>query len=285
LTESMMKRQWTKEEDAVLLDLVSTHGKQWGFISTHIPQRTASQVAARWEKCLDPNLHKGPFTSDEDQTIVNFVSQNGPRGWPQIVTLLPHRSAKQCRERWFNHLDPTVVKTEWTAQEDELIFQQVQQHSCKWSLIAKLFPGRSDNAIKNRWNSSVSKRIVTDESGVKRLTPDSSHRKYKPRERPTPSIISETLVRTEHPAKKPYLPPPLQIPVGQTNTGFSPGISFTPFSVPTPVFATNADLAVFSPTSAFGLQTPGAVFGGIGSPTKTSPMLLSPTKGQSDENM
>ncbi|OHT09021.1 Myb-like DNA-binding domain containing protein [Tritrichomonas foetus] len=195
-----MGRNWEESEDAILKQLVATHGKQWNLIAQHLPKRTASQVAARWEKCLDPNITKGPFTAEEDQMIVDYVSRNGPRGWPRITSILPNRSSKQCRERWFNHLDPNVKKVQWTAEEDNLIFQQHKTIGSKWSTIAKMLPGRTDNAIKNRWNSSISKRIQTDANGNEYVLPDSSRRQYKqktiPHERPAqldpaPSNISQ----------------------------------------------------------------------------------------------
>jgi hypothetical protein len=281
-----MKRNWTKNEDGILLDMVAQHGKQWGFIASRIPDRTPSQVAARWEKCLDPSITKGPFTAEEDQAIVNFVAQNGPRSWPRVTSLLPNRSAKQCRERWFNHLDPSVVKSEWTQQEDELIFDQYEKQGGKWSTIVKLFPGRTDNAIKNRWNSSVSKRIQVGENGVRCVLPDSSKRKYKPRERPSPTSAPALLpiqspVVAEPPTK--HAPPPLQIPKLQvpSSSGISPTIPFTPFSLPTPVFpGTEGLFSPNSPITGFQLSS----FGGIPSPTRTAPFLLSPSKRNLEEN-
>lgn len=58
-------------------------------------------------------IHKRPWTEEEDAMIRNLVSEYGPRNWTKIAKHLPERHGKQCRERWFNHLDPTIKKTGW----------------------------------------------------------------------------------------------------------------------------------------------------------------------------
>ena len=174
-----MSKSWSAEDDALLRQLVSQYDKQWNIISTYFPNKTPSQVSSRWEKYLDPNLIKGAFTKEEDDLIRQFVSVHGPRSWQHVTEYVPMRSAKQCRERWFNHLDPSVVNDDWTPEEDQVIFEKHQEIGPKWSIISRLLPGRTDNAIKNRWNASISKRVQVDSNGTAVLLPDTSKRKRR----------------------------------------------------------------------------------------------------------
>jgi len=282
-----MGHNWDEKEDETLRQLVNTHGKQWALIASYIPGRTASQVAARWEKCIDPSITKGPFSAEEDSMILDFVSKNGPRSWPRITQIIPQRSSKQCRERWFNHLDPNVSKVAWTPEEDQRIFDQHQKLGGKWSIIAKMLPGRTDNAIKNRWNSSISKRIHIDDKGNDVLLPDSSKRAHKTskaqKERPPPIMTSNQTNK----------PPPIEIPdsnasplPNQEQSLISPTqIPFTPFAFNTPNIP-QPEGTLFSPTSPIpGFQvTPGA-FGNLMSPTTpNASFLMSPSKPEFDGN-
>ena len=175
----MRGRKWTEQEDSLLRQLVQQHGKQWSVIASKMENRTASQVSSRWEKCIDPSLLKGPFSHEEDQIVIEYVKQHGPSNWPRLAEKLKVRSPKQCRERWFNHLDPNLSKESWTREEDLIIFEQHNKLGPKWSAISHFLPHRSDNAIKNRWNSSISKRIQYNSNGQPILLEDSIKKSQK----------------------------------------------------------------------------------------------------------
>lgn len=102
-------------------------------------------------------IKKGPWTPEEDALLEEAVSANGGRRWSTIALSLPGRIAKQCRERWHNHLQPNINKEPWTEQEDLKIQLGVVRHGHKWSTIARGMPGRTDNQIKNRYNCTVQK--------------------------------------------------------------------------------------------------------------------------------
>ena len=116
-------RRWTKEEDEMLRAAVAAIGpRNWKRISQEFLKDSRSDVQClhRWQKVLRPGLVKGPWTREEDDTIVHSI-QSGVTKWSEIAAQIPGRIGKQCRERWFNHLDPTIKKGAWTEQEDGVL--------------------------------------------------------------------------------------------------------------------------------------------------------------------
>jgi hypothetical protein len=95
----------------------------------------------------------------EDLLITELVRQHGNKTWAIVAGALPMRTGKQCRERWHNHLDPAINKGEWTEEEDLQLIEVHRAMGNRWADIAKAIDGRTDNQIKNRWNSALRREL------------------------------------------------------------------------------------------------------------------------------
>ncbi|PHU28255.1 Transcriptional activator Myb [Capsicum chinense] len=170
-TKRSSQAGWTAEEDNLLTEVVKRFkGRNWKGIAECLNGRTDVQCLHRWQKVLNPELVKGPWTKEEDDHIIELVEKFGCKKWSIIAKSLPGRIGKQCRERWHNHLDPTIKRDAWTELEDLVLCRYHQIYGNKWAEIARFLPGRTDNAVKNHWNSTVKKRL--DLNLLSRLGPD-----------------------------------------------------------------------------------------------------------------
>ncbi|KAF8030022.1 hypothetical protein BT93_E2443 [Corymbia citriodora subsp. variegata] len=112
--------------------------------------------------CCDKNgLKKGPWTPEEDQKLVDYISKHGYGNWrtlPKNAGL--QRCGKSCRLRWTNYLRPDIKRGRFSSEEEETIIQLHSILGNKWSTIAARLPGRTDNEIKNYWNTHIRKRLL-----------------------------------------------------------------------------------------------------------------------------
>eukprot|EP00253_Pinus_taeda_P021961 PITA_21961 len=111
--------------------------------------------------CEKTGLKKGPWTPEEDKVLVNYIQKNGHGSWralPKLAGLL--RCGKSCRLRWTNYLKPDIRRGSFTEEEEQTIIRLHAILGNRWSVIASQLFGRTDNEVKNFWNTHLKKRLL-----------------------------------------------------------------------------------------------------------------------------
>jgi hypothetical protein len=110
---------------------------------------------------------RSKFDQEEDKRLLAAVMSLGTDDWIQIAAFVPGRNARQCRERWRNYVDPTLIKDDWTEAEDQLLLGKFRDLGSKWDVISTFFQGRSRNNVRNRFaflQRSLDRMPVTNTS-------------------------------------------------------------------------------------------------------------------------
>ncbi|XP_004239398.1 transcription factor MYB3 [Solanum lycopersicum] len=113
--------------------------------------------------CCDnkEEMHKGAWSKQEDQKLIDYITKHGEGCWrnlPKAAGLL--RCGKSCRLRWMNYLNPNLKRGNFSEDEDDLIIKLHALLGNRWSLIAGRLPGRTDNEVKNYWNSHLTRKLI-----------------------------------------------------------------------------------------------------------------------------
>ncbi|KAM0936171.1 putative transcription factor MYB-HB-like family [Dioscorea sansibarensis] len=118
--------------------------------------------------CCDKlGVKKGPWTPEEDITLVSYIQDHGPGNWRTIPANTGlKRCSKSCRLRWTNYLRPGIKRGNFTDREEKLIIHLQALLGNRWAAIAAYLPERTDNDIKNYWNTHLRKKLISKTLGL-----------------------------------------------------------------------------------------------------------------------
>nr|AFH03063.1 R2R3-MYB transcription factor MYB11 [Epimedium sagittatum] len=113
--------------------------------------------------CNKAEVRRGAWAIEEDMLLTEYVGKHGEGKWRALpVNAGLRRCGKSCRLRWFNYLRPGIKRGNVSVEEEDLIIELHKKFGSKWSQIAEHLPGRTDNEIKNHWNTTIKRKLLMD---------------------------------------------------------------------------------------------------------------------------
>ncbi|PVU89555.1 hypothetical protein BB559_005033 [Furculomyces boomerangus] len=182
MTFPKMRSMWSASEDRLLTLGVKIYGantESWPKIAVLVPGRTNKACRKRWFHSLDPTLHKGSWSTDEDDLLRYWVEKL-PGQWSKIAKKIQGRTDDQCAKRWRESLDPNISRTKWSPEEDNLLLSKYNEYGAQWQKIATFFDGRPGLHCRNRWRK-IQRRTQQESEKItgKRNIDSQQHEQHK----------------------------------------------------------------------------------------------------------
>ena len=158
---------WTEKEDEILKEKAKEFNyKNWNSIAKFIPGTTSIQCSSRFRR-IKPGLIKGAWGKEEDSKLLSLYKKYG-RNWAAISKEMLNRTGKQIRDRFLNSLDTKYDRGKFTKKEDNMILKYYKEYGNSWARIAKKMKTRTGDMVKNRFYSSLKKKILNNKDLLKK---------------------------------------------------------------------------------------------------------------------